>query len=226
MRRVLLPVLVVLPAFAILVAFGTWQLHRLHWKTEVLAAIAAAEAAPPVPLGAAPAAFAKVLARGRFDHDREARLGLEVRGTVLGTHLLTPLLRDGAAPLLVDRGWVPMTRDRPLDRPEGEVAVTGWVRPAEPGGWLSATDDVPGRQFYSFDPAAIGAAIGLPAIAPFGLVALAEAPPAGTLPEPGRTLPRPPNNHLGYVITWYGLAAALLAVFAVWMRRRLKETHP
>jgi cytochrome oxidase assembly protein ShyY1 len=31
------------------------------------------------------------------------------------------------------------------------------------------------------------------------------------------------NNHLQYAITWYGLAAALLAVFAAFVWRRLKE---
>jgi surfeit locus 1 family protein len=36
-------------------------------------------------------------------------------------------------------------------------------------------------------------------------------------------MPRPANNHLGYAITWYGLAAALAGVFAVWARRRLKD---
>jgi surfeit locus 1 family protein len=223
MRRILLPILVMLPALAILVALGTWQVHRLRWKTDMLAAIAASEAAPPVPLGAAPATFTKVEARGRFDHSREVRFGLEVRDNVLGTQLITPLLRDGAPPLLVDRGWVPMAGSQPIARPEGEVAVTGWILPSEPGGWLAAQDDIPGRQFYSFDTATIGNALGLPAIAPFGLVALADAS-AGALPDPARSLPRPPNNHLGYVITWYGLALALLGVFAVWMRRRLSAT--
>jgi len=32
-------------------------------------------------------------------------------------------------------------------------------------------------------------------------------------------LPRPPNNHLQYAITWYGLAAALLVIFTVWVRK-------
>jgi surfeit locus 1 family protein len=30
-----------------------------------------------------------------------------------------------------------------------------------------------------------------------------------------------PNDHLQYAITWYGLAAALLAVFVVYARGRL-----
>ena len=34
-----------------------------------------------------------------------------------------------------------------------------------------------------------------------------------------RTLPRPPNNHLPYAITWYGLAIALLVIFALYARK-------
>ena len=62
---------------------------------------------------------------------------------------------------------------------------------------------------------------GLPRVAPFGLVALGQAE---GLPQPARALPRPSNNHLGYVITWYGLAVALVGVFLAWARRRLKES--
>ena len=110
----------------------------------MLATIAASEAAPPVPLGATPTPYTKVVATGRFDHGREALLGLEVRGTTLGAHLLVPLLRDGAPPLLVDRGWVPIERDRAVDHPEGEVSVTGYVRPADERDWNSPKDDPAG----------------------------------------------------------------------------------
>jgi surfeit locus 1 family protein len=40
------------------------------------------------------------------------------------------------------------------------------------------------------------------------------------LPDPARTLPRPTNNHLGYVITWYGLALALVGVLGAFAFRR------
>ena len=136
-RRILVPALAALPVLAVLCALGTWQVRRLHWKTDLLARIAPSERSPAAPLGAAPEPFAKAVATGRFDHAREALLGLEVRGTTLGAHLLTPLLRAGAPPLLVDRGWVPLERDRPLDRPEGEVAVTGFVRAADRRDWLT-----------------------------------------------------------------------------------------
>jgi surfeit locus 1 family protein len=32
-------------------------------------------------------------------------------------------------------------------------------------------------------------------------------------------LPRPPNNHLLYAITWYGLAVALLVIFYLYARK-------
>ncbi|WP_246514500.1 SURF1 family protein [Neoroseomonas soli] len=216
----LLPLLVTLSALAVLLGLGTWQAKRLAWKNDILARIAAAEAGPATPLAGRPEPFAKVEATGRFDHAHEALLGLELRGTTLGARLLTPLLRDGAPPLLVDRGWVPLQRSAPVDRPEGTVSVAGWIRPGETAGFFSARDDVPGRHFQTLDPAAIGAALGVPGLAPFALVALGEA---RGLPEPDRALPRPTNNHLGYAVTWYGLAAALAGVFLVWARRRLKD---
>lgn len=222
--RRLFPVLAALPVLAVLLGLGTWQVQRLHWKTELLATIDRAEAGPPLPLDAAARPFAKVVATGRFDHGREALLGIEVRGTTLGSHLVTPLLRDGAPPLLVDRGWVPLERDRAVTRPGGEVSVTGYVRPADERDWNSPRDDAAGRRFYVFDPAAIGRALDLPPPMPFGLVALAASgAPAGELPAPPRRLPRPNNPHLGYAITWYGLAVSLVVVLVAFARRRMGD---
>ena len=62
----------------------------------------------------------------------------------------------------------------------------------------------------------------IPAVAPFTLMALGDAPPEHW-PEPAQHLPRPPNNHLSYAITWYGLAAALVAVFVALARGRLRK---
>ena len=82
------------------------------------------------------------------------------------------------------------------------------------------------RTPVALDPAAIGASLGLPSVAPFTLVALGQVP-RGALPIPARDLPRPPNNHLMYAFTWFGIAGALLAVFAAYCRNALRrETSP
>jgi surfeit locus 1 family protein len=220
-RRILPAVLASIPVLAILLALGTWQVRRLHWKTDLLAQIATAEAGPPVPLTASPQPYTKVQARGRFRHELESSLGVEVRGNRLGTHLVTPLEMQGLPTMLVNRGWVPMERNGlAIERPEGEVAVTGYVSPPQERDFFAATDDTAGRRFYTADPQAIGAALGLPGVAPDLLVALAGPRQGDALPQPALTLPRPRNSHLGYAITWYGLAASLVGVLIAWAVRK------
>jgi len=228
LRRLLWPALMSFAMVLVLLGLGTWQVHRLAWKRAILAQIAQAEAAPPLPATDAsvmPAPFTKVAVTGRLLHDKAALYGADVRdtraGPELGAALIEPLQRDGGAPILVDRGWVPLKRTRPVAMPDGAVTVAGFVYPPATPGWFSAHDDVPGRHFYTLDPAALGAALGLDHVAPFILVALG-APPAEGLPIPAEHLPRPPNNHLQYAITWYGLAAVLAVIFTVWARKAVR----
>jgi surfeit locus 1 family protein len=215
--------LAALPVLAVLLVLGTWQMQRLRWKESILVQLAAAEHAAPVPLDAAlPRPWTRLLATGRFDNQHEVLLGAEVRGTRMGAQLVTPLLRDGQPPLLVLRGWVPLDRTQPINRPGGEVTVSGYVRQGEQAGWVAAKDDPVTRLFYTFDPAAIGRALGLSPVLPFGLVAVGEAV-GSQLPVPATTLPKPENPHLGYALTWYGLAMTLVGVVVAFTWRRWKE---
>ena len=58
LRRLFWPALMSLAMVLVLLGLGTWQMHRLAWKQAILAQIAAAEAAPPLPLPAMPAPLA------------------------------------------------------------------------------------------------------------------------------------------------------------------------
>ena len=42
------------------------------------------------------------------------------------------------------------------------------------------------------------------------------------MPRASPLQPSFPNNHLGYAITWYGLAAVLAASFTVWVVGRVR----
>jgi surfeit locus 1 family protein len=209
----------------VLVGLGTWQVYRLHWKEGVLAQIAEAEAAPAAPLPPDPKPYTKVSVTGHFRFDRDAQFGAEVRdmkvGPTMGFYQIVPLERDGAPPILVERGWIPQKRDTPLDDPAGAVTVTGYVRPGDVAHWFSPTDDVAARQFYTLDPKVIGAAVGIPDVVPFILVTLGPSTQVA-YPAPAENLPRPPNNHLSYAITWYGLAVALVVIFGAWTRKALR----
>lgn len=204
-------------------ALGIWQVERLHWKIALLQDIDRGEAAPAVPLPAAPQPFTKVLVTGRLRQDLQVLYGVEVRsaveGPVLGAYLLNPLERPGADTVIVNRGWAPLTWQSPAT--PVDATIEGYIREPEYPVRFGAADDPAARRFYALDPAAIGASLGLPHAAPFTVVALGTTPP-GTYPEPARALPRPPNSHLSYAITWFGLAASLVVIFAIYARRALR----
>ena len=145
LHRLLWPGVMAMVMLAVLLGLGTWQVMRLQWKLGLLAQIARAEAAPAVPLPAAPDPFTKVQATGHLRDDLAASYGAEVRdtpvGTELGTQLITPLEVPDGDVILVDRGWVPDKRPHPIARAEGDVTVEGYVRPSDKPGMFSATDN-------------------------------------------------------------------------------------
>ena len=184
-----------------------------------------AEAAPAVPLPPHPtrslrsgrrAASAPICAavwRRRARHGRRAADG---RASVV------PLERPTAPPILVDRGWVPQSR-RARDRAAAGRGDGGGLCPSgRAAGLFSATDDPATRHFYTLDPAAIGAALGLHRVWRRSCWWRSARRRRSCYPDPARHLPRPPNNHLSYAITWYGLAVALVVIFAVWASKVLR----
>lgn len=208
-------------AFAILMVLGTWQVQRLEWKLDLISRTEAGLAADPVPLPAEPAAMQSldlrpVTATGAFLHDRAFAYGTSQRGGQPGARLMMPLERGEGAPVLVDMGWIPEPVEAALAEPRdlAPVEVTGILRtdhlasrpPFRPENQPAE------RRWYWLDTAALATALDLPALAPVTLVrspTTAETtPPIADKPVLALT-----NNHLGYAITWYGLGAALVAVY-------------
>jgi len=206
-------------ALCILISLGVWQVRRLHWKQGLLAEIDHAEQSPPVPLAGTPPRFTKVFTRGTW------LAGAGLYGSFvqqapdgssrLGADRLQMLQRPDGPPLVVDLGWVP-TEGTPPPIATGAATVEGYARAPEHPHWFSPDDDRSAHRFYTLDPAVIGAAMGQRRVAPFTLVAMGK--PTDTPPIPATALPRPPNNHLQYAFTWFGLAAALVGVFAMWVK--------
>lgn len=215
---------------ALLLGLGTWQIQRLHWKEAILARIAAAERAPAIPLPPHPAPYTKIRTAGTLDNAHAAWLGAEVRdtrqGTALGAQLIVPLLRPGGAPpVLVDRGWVPTEPPLPYGKPAGPVGLDGFIRLPERPGLFTPSNDPVQRRFFTIDPAAMGRALGLAHVAPFVLVAMGPSRP-DVWPAPAQHLPQPPNNHLEYALTWYGLALMLLITFIRWVVQNRRPPSP
>lgn len=221
--------------FALLIALGSWQLQRLHWKEGLIAQIAERTKSPPLPLTEMEVKFratgdvdySPVTASGTFVHEGERHFFATWEGRS-GFYVYTPLKLDDGRFVLVNRGFVPYELKEAARRQAGQVpglvSVTGLARnplAAKPG--FMVPDNDPAKNiFYWKDRDVMAATAGLPAgaiVLPFFIDADKSANPGG-LPIGGVTMIDLPNNHLQYVITWYGLAAALLGVMGFWLLRR------
>lgn len=225
-------------ALAILIALGIWQLDRKSWKDGLIATLQQRLSAPAVALPApgewprltADAdEFLRVRFAAEFLNDKAAFVytsGSTLRSPTGGPGywVFTPArLLDGAAGgavVMVNRGFVPEGRQAPASRPgsdlAGRVDITGVLHwPEAPGPFTPAAD--PARNiWFNRDPAAMAAAKGIDAPAPF-YVELESPEPPGGLPHAGRLQAVLPNNHFQYALTWFGLAAVLVGVYATWL---------
>lgn len=207
--------------FAILCWLGFWQLERLQWKLALIAQVNGNMAAAPVSLDDVlamnqdAAQYRHVTLHGRFDHAREAYVFTTDAGAAV-YHVLTPFTADGGRVLIVDRGEVPKDKLDPASRAQGnvqgETQVTGvWRTPDAPGNF-TPPPDAARRIWYARDLAGMAAAYGLELAAPVVIEADATPNPGGW-PQGGKTVVSFRNQHLGYAITWFGVAIVLLGVW-------------
>ncbi len=237
-RVLLVPGLFTLVGVVTLVTLGLWQLDRLAWKNGLIERAqtrseAAAEPLPPADewatLDASDYEYRAVTLTGTFRHDDEVHVYTALsnaRGASSGPGwwVMTPLALGDGSVVVVNRGFVPEAAKDPAVRAEGQIAgevtVEGLMRAPEVQGTFVPDDDAAANVWFTRDPARIAAAHDLEdPVAPFFIDAR-ETPPGG-LPQGGETRLTFRNDHLGYALTWLGLAATLLGVFAVWAYGRL-----
>jgi surfeit locus 1 family protein len=231
-------------AFVILCGLGTWQVQRLAWKTDLIATVNARIDLPPEAapgpadwptLDFATSDYLPVTITGTFRHDQEIHVFAsldEPHGPIdgFGYFIMTPLETADGFWVIVNRGFVPEDRADPGTRPAGQlpgvVTVTGLLREPQGTNAFTPANDIAKNIWYTRDPAAIGAQLGIPPdrLAPYYIDAAYDPDIPGGLPQGGETTVTFVNNHLQYIVTWYGLAIALVVIVIVMIRR--KPTPP
>lgn len=231
-RKTSFPVIltwVALVALGILLSLGTWQVKRLQWKTDLIDAAEAAAGLPPLPVAEALALpvpeFRQALALCRgLNTAAFAELRTIDQGEP-GVRLISACPLDDGRTLMVDRGFVRQDETaRPAVNPEVAmpVSVLGVLR--MPTAVSSMTPAAEGLTFYGRDNEAMARALGVTgAVVPWTLYATTAVNPEVAAVHPVVPPPAFTNNHLGYALTWFGLAAALIVLYIVLLRRRLKR---
>lgn len=242
-RRGLLIVLAVI-GFAILCALGTWQVQRLIWKQDLIARVEERIDLSPV---AAPGPetwpgidyealdYLPVTVSGEFLHEQEIHAFTALSSPAgeyegQGYFVLTPLVTDAGWVVLVNRGFVPEAFKDPASRQAGqtvgEVEIAGLARPPQGRNAFTPPDDPDANMWFTRDPATIAPALELDgaALAPYYIDAFFDPALPNGLPQGGETAVTFPNNHLQYVVTWFGLAAVLAVMTFLRVRAGRRKT--
>ena len=222
-------------SFLILIGLGVWQVERMQWKAGLLAHVAALQSAPAGPL--APAL--QKLSRGEdvaFSRVRATCTGLArapflqlyaIKDGEAGVRLISACrLAEGPyGAVLVDRGFVPDTVSaRPNVEPADPtpVEVVGVLRAPDRATFVTPANQVDANQWYSRDVAAMARTLSAERPAPLFLMAETSTNPEWKALDPAALPTDIPNRHLEYALTWFGLAAALVGVYAAVLLKRRK----
>lgn len=198
-RLPILPTLVVALAVAAMIALGLWQMRRAEWKDRLLAEHARAEMLPALDLDP--------LLDGNGPLPP-----LSFRKVLVSCRAenATPDLRGGRS--LGDAGgYTYRVPCRPgADGLAGRLIVNA--------GWTPLPDN---DRRITLDGIVAGRLGAVGEDGPILITAATATPPL----QPSRP-PRIediPNNHRGYVVTWFGLAIAAAIIYLIALRRRRRE---
>uniref|UniRef100_H3BFS8 SURF1-like protein n=1 Tax=Latimeria chalumnae TaxID=7897 RepID=H3BFS8_LATCH len=208
---------------------GTWQVQRRKWKLKLIQDLWDRTNAEPIPLPLDPLElkeleYRRVTVRGYFDHSkelyivprtpvdpqREAReAGRLISTGESGANVITPFYcTDLGITILVNRGFVPRKKMKPETRSKGqiteEIDLTGIVRLTETRKPFVPQNNTEKNRWHYRDLEAMAQVTEAEPI--FIDADLRSTVPGG--PIGGQTRVTLRNEHMQYIITWYGLCGA------------------
>ncbi|HSO49020.1 MAG TPA: SURF1 family protein [Acidimicrobiia bacterium] len=224
--------IVVLALAVVFVNLGFWQLRRLDERRLTNQVGESRYAATPVDLAELLSAagddvesleYRRATATGVFQPDQEILVRSQVYQGAAGFHVITPLLGESGSAVLVNRGWVPLGLDTvpvvEAPPPEGEVTVTGWVRPTQERMSLGPTDPEDGRlvALNRVDIDRIEEQVPFE-LAPVYLSQLGDQEPDRPLLVSAPTFDDE-GPHLAYAVQWFGFMVIGVVGYLMLIRR-------
>lgn len=185
-------------------------MQRLIWKENLLATLD--ERIHEQPISAAEFSdiesdeFRLLEDFGHYDFANEMQVLHQSYNGKVGTHIITPFVTDTGEIFLVNRGWVPYEEE--FHKPEGKQHVYGVIRKNPRHGYFALENEPEKNIWYNINLDEMGSDAG------FYIEAQSEddelkADYPIALPKEIKIY----NEHLQYVITWFGMCVALLIMY-------------
>ena len=202
----LIPTLMTLVMVLAMIGLGFWQLQRREWKHALIAHLEAAKSLPPV-------------SGHEFFEAMAGTLSVQYRRAVVACRpgRVVPYDLRGGESATQQPGFLVLVacKDPPLSHGKGPdlVVVAGWTaRPEAPSPLVVDTE---------FDGTVIERPYGKARDRPMFML----IPRTAVAPLRPSRVPVPddlPDSHLSYAVQWFGFAATLAVIYAIFVARRAK----
>ena len=221
MKRLILPLVFGIVGTAILVSLGNWQVRRMAEKEAFLADIDARIGDVPVAIPATPNPGADrmlaVTATGTFTAE-ELHFLVSVKKVGAGYRIVSAFETEGGRRIMVDRGFVP-TSNKDASRFIGPATVTGNLHWPDERDSYTPENDLAGNIWFAREVPLMADAL---QTEPILLIAREVSKKDTGVTPPPLDSSGIPNDHLEYVVTWYGLAIVWVAMTLYYLRRTRK----
>jgi surfeit locus 1 family protein len=214
--------IIAIPALMALISLGVWQVQRAEWKSGLIADFERAAAAEPATIDDA------------FCGQREERIGTVVKfGETRGLQIrvfghntrgdagwrlfqaVHPACYSSNGGVLAETGFEPLIfGDLPQTAPATPAGFADkYIVEAFPKKPMMAAENSPDRnEWHWFDAPALSVFLGAGPIDEHYILAKLDG-------IPDHLTRTPPSGHIGYAVTWFGMAIAFMVIYALFHAR-------
>lgn len=222
-----IPTLAVVLIVPVLLSLGFWQLGRADEKRALSDRQKVRQIEPAIRLMGEQGSLEELRYRnvevsGRYDTEHQFLIDNQVANGVVGFFVLTPLRIDRSRAVLVNRGWIPMGRDR-AELPDislgiTDVDVTGMVDHFPSVGYRLQGAEIPTDGWPAVvqvvDEKVLSDRLGYSLLP--DQILLDPQHEGGYLRQWKPAAPRmTPEKHVGYAFQWFALTTVLV-LFYLW----------
>ena len=222
--RILFPLLLGIAGVAVLLALGVWQVQRLAWKELVLAEINGQIARDPMALPGPSQLGDSLSLNYRPVQIEGATTGAELlvlsgkKGIGAGYRVISAFETSDGRRVMLDRGFV-AEAEGGAGRPAVPLAIAGnllWPRDTDS---FTPPPDKGQSLWFSRDMASMAEALGTEPLLIVAREVTGDAQGVEAVPVSADGVP---NDHFGYAMTWFSLAAvwAGMTGHLLWRIRR------
>jgi len=224
-----------LPPLVLCVWLGQWQFKRMDEKRALFTQFEKAEELDLSQAIADAVPYARVHVRGRYDPQVVILLDNKILEGKAGVHVLQLFHPKASLPIMVNRGWLPISADRKvlpeITTPASEVIIDGILSAPVEGGIRLGEPDRIGNlekpQLITYlDLEAISRALGGGLSSK--LILLDAGDETGFSGRDWRPSMMMPAQHGAYAAQWFGLAIAITVIWIAlaWKRGQKHREFP